>query len=144
MFENVNITTNGGGVDIRGTSVFNSGSVTVNSTSTSTRHLFYVGAKDGEAKGHLTINGGEFKLNPTNLTRKGYYICADGEGAKVIVNGGSFDKPSTRPVYEAGIGELSGGEVIIYGGTFAFDPISWVAEGYEAVLVDGLWTVSAK
>jgi len=139
-FNNVDVVTKGGGVNVWGTAVFNSGTVTTNSMSTSSRHVFYVAGGEG-ATGHLTINDGEFIFSPTNLTRKGSYICADGADATVIVNGGTFHKPSTRT---APIQALKGATVTIYGGTFAFDPSGFVADGYEAVEADGWWTVSAK
>ena len=144
VFDDVDLTTSGGGINIQGTAVFNSGSVVNDSTSPNPRHMFYVAARENVANGHLTINDGEFTFSPSNLTRKGYYICADGEGAVVIVNGGTFGKPSTRDNYKAGIGELNGGEVIIKGGTFGFDPTNWVADGYEAVQNGNTWTVVAK
>lgn len=144
VFDDVDLTTSGGGINIQGAAVFNSGSVVNDSTSTNPRHMFYVAARENVANGHLTINDGEFTFSPSNLTRKGYYICADGEGAVVIINGGTFGKPSTRDNYKAGIGELNGGEVIIKGGTFGFDPTNWVADGYEAVQNGNTWTVVAK
>lgn len=136
VYENVTATSTGGGVNVwQGEVVFKSGTITTNSTSTSARHMFYVadGAK-------LTIEDGEFFLNPTNRTRKGSYICAQ-ENATVIVNGGIFHLPSTRT---APIQALSGSTVLIYGGTFQFDPSAFVAEGYQAIESDGWWTVSAK
>lgn len=144
VFDDVDLTTSGGGINIQGAAVFNSGSVVNDSTSTNPRHMFYVAARENVANGHLTINDGEFTFSPSNLTRKGYYICADGEGAVVIVNGGTFGKPSTRDNYKAGIGELNGGEVIIKGGTFGFNPTNWVADGYKAVQNGNTWTVVAK
>ena len=137
VFNNVDFTSTGGGVNVwDGEAVFNSGVITTNSTSTSARHVFYV-AKNGK----LTINDGEFTFSPTNLTRKGSYICAQAN-AEVIVNGGTFHQPSTRT---APIQALDGATVTIYGGTFAFDPSAFVADGYEAVQgSDGYWTVSAE
>lgn len=136
IYENVTATSTGGGVNVwEGEAIFKSGTITTNSTSTSARHMFYVanGAK-------LTIEDGEFIFSPTNLTRKGSYICAH-VNAEVIVNGGTFHKPSTRT---APIQEIDGGTVTIYGGTFQFDPSAFVADGYEAVENSGWWTVSAK
>lgn len=134
VYENVTATSTGGGVNVwEGEALFKSGTITTNSTSTSARHMFYVanGAK-------LTIEDGEFFFSPTNLTRKGSYICAD-TNATVIVNGGIFHKPSTRT---APIQALNGSTVTIYGGTFYFDPSAFVAEGYEATKnSDGTWTV---
>ena len=136
VYENVTATSSGGGVNVwQGEAVFKSGTITTNSTSTSARHMFYIadGAK-------LTIEDGEFIFNPTNLTRKGSYICAQAN-AEVIVNGGTFHKPSTRT---APIQSLDGATVTIYGGKFQFDPSAFVADGYEAVEANGWWTVSAK
>jgi len=141
IYTDYNVTTTGGGLDIRGTAVFSNGSVTTNSTSTSGRHVFYVAAREGEADGHLTINGGEFIFSPSNLTRKGSYLYAD--GGTIIVNGGTFHKPSTRTDHPP-IKATNGGSVTIYGGTFAFDPSAFVADGYQAVESGGWWTVSAK
>ena len=135
VYENVDAISSGGGVNVwDGEAVFKSGSVTTNSTSTSARHVFYVAQG-----GTLTIEDGTFVFNPSNLTRKGSYLCAQGEGATIIVKGGSFDKPSTRtdPVQA-----LDGGKVIIMGGTFKWDPSAWVAEGYAATETDGVWTVA--
>lgn len=136
VFENVNVTSSGGGVNVwEGEAIFKSGSITTNSTSTSARHMFYAAAG---AK--LTIEDGDFIFNPTNLTRKGSYICAE-ENATVIVNGGTFHKPSTRT---APIQAVNGATVVIYGGTFQFDPSAFVAPGYVAVESNGWWTVSAQ
>ena len=142
VFENVDATSTGGGLDIRdGEAIFKSGSVTTNSTSTSSRHVFYVaGAK-------LTIENGDFTFNPTNLTRKGFYVCAE-KGAEVIIKGGNFDKPSTRSSssastnYKAGFYADSTSSITIYGGTFKFDPTNWVADGYMSTKnADGTYTV---
>ncbi len=131
VYENVTATSSGGGVNVhQGEAEFRSGTITTNSTSTSARHMFYVadGAK-------LTIEDGEFFFNPTNLTRKGSYICAQAN-ATVIVNGGTFHKPSTKT---APIQELDGATVLIYGGRFAFDPSEFVADGCEAIKGDDGW-----
>ncbi len=134
IYENVTATSSGGGVNVwEGEAIFKSGTITTNSTSTSPRHMFYVanGAK-------LTIEDGEFFFNPTNLTRKGSYICAEANST-VIVNGGIFHKPSTR--YEP-IRTTDGSTVLIYGGTFYFDPSAFVADGYTATQnADGTYTV---
>jgi hypothetical protein len=130
----------GGGVNIRGKAVFESGSIVIDTTTTNPRHVFYVSGLD-DANGHLVINDGDFTFNPKNLTRRGSYICAQGANATVIVNGGTFHKPSTRT---APIQALDGATVTIYGGTFQFDPSEFVAEGYEAVEAGGWWTVTAK
>lgn len=37
-----------------------------------------------------------------------------------------------------------GAQVIITGGTFGFDPTTWVADGYEATKNGTTWTVGPK
>lgn len=130
----VNVIANGGAVGAIGGSkvTFNSGSINVTSTTTNPRYLFYVEGNGSE----VTINGGDFSF--TSITLKRAYIYA-GAGTKVVVNGGNFGKASTR--YPAGI--LGEGEVVITGGTFKFDPSTWVAEGYQAIQNGDTWTVSA-
>ena len=88
----------------------------------------------------VVINDGTFSFSKT-LNQKRAYVYA-GEGTTVIINGGTFGPASTRSGYTAGI--LGDGEVIITGGTFGFDPSAWVAEGYEAVKTGSTWTVNAK
>ena len=68
------------------------------------------------------------------------FIYAD-SGVTVIVNGGNFGPASSRTGYTAGI--LGEGTVIIKGGTFGFDPSTWVAEGYVAVKDGSVWNVVA-
>ena len=137
IINDANIYSYGGGVGISGGSnvVFNGGSVYVDSTSTSGRYVFYLSGNST-----LTINDGNFSWDKNDNTRRAY-VYADA-GTKVTINGGTFGKASTRADYKAGI--LGTGEVIIYGGTFGFDPSKWVAEGYEAVKSGSTWTVQAK
>lgn len=138
VYENVSINSKGGGIGVidGAKATFNSGSVYVDSASTSARYLFYVVGNGSE----LTINDGEFSWDPYDNQKRAYiYVESD---ATVYVNGGTFGKASTRDGYTAGI--LGYGTVIITGGTFGFDPSKWVAEGYTATESDGIWTVSAK
>jgi hypothetical protein len=78
-------------------------------------------------------------LNTSKSTRRAYVYAE--ASAKVIINGGTFGKPSTRSDYKAGI--MGAGEVIIYGGTFGFDPSKWVAPGYFTVKEGANWVVKA-
>lgn len=135
IFNNFNLVSAGGGINIQdgGKAVFNSGSVAVNSTSTSGRYLFYAVGNGSE----ITINGGDFSFSST-LNQKRAYVYAN-VGTTVYINGGNFGKASTRSGYTAGI--LGEGTVIITGGTFKFDPSNWVADGYHAVLDNGVYTV---
>ena len=139
-YNNVTVNSAGGGVAAADGAevVFNSGSVAVNTTSTSGRYLFYA-VGEGTV---ITINGGDFAdFTETSQNQKRAYICAEA-GTTVYVNGGTFGKASTRSGYEAGI--KGTGTVIITGGTFGFDPTNWVAAGYEAVHNGTTWTVQAK
>ena len=135
-YENVNIDAAGGGIGATNGAevVFNSGSVNINTTSTSGRYLFYA---EGEGS-VITINGGTFDFNRTQNQKRAYIYA--GEGTTVYVTGGTFGKASTRSGYTAGI--LGTGDVIITGGTFGFDPSAWVADGYVATKDGTIWTVT--
>lgn len=137
-YNNVQLESNGGGVGaVDGSQVtFNSGSVYVDSPSTSGRYIFYA-AGSGTT---ITINDGNFSWDK-NDNQKRAYIYA-GEGTTVYVNGGTFGKASTRSGYTDGI--LGDGTVIITGGTFGFDPGKWVADGYTATKEGDNWTVAAN
>ena len=113
--------------------VFNSGSVDMNTTSTSGRYLFYVVGQDSK----LTINGGSFDWDRTQNQKRAYIYV--GAGATVEINGGTFGKASTRSGYTAGI--LGEGTVIIRGGTFGFDPAQWLAPGYKTIKNGANWVV---
>lgn len=128
----------GGGVAAADGAVvnFNSGSIDLNSKSTSGRYLFYA-VGEGTT---IVINGGDFDFDKTQ-NQKRAYIYAEA-GTTVIVNGGNFGKASTRSGYTEGI--LGKGKVLIYGGTFKFDPTNWVAPGYEAEKSGDTWTVGPK
>ena len=135
---NVDIKSKGGGVAVANGAkvVFNSGSVHVDTDSTSGRYCFYIEGAGSE----LTINDGEFSWDK-NDNQKRAYIYA-GADTTVYVKGGTFGPASKRSGYTAGI--LGSGTVIITGGTFGFDPSNWVADGYEAVKNGSTWTVQAK
>ena len=134
VYNNVNFDAAAGGIGIRDGAkvVFNSGKVNVGNANTSGRYCFYLAGAGSE----LTINGGNFSFS--NNANKRAYIYADA-GTTVYVNGGTFGKPSTRSDYKAGI--MGSGTVIITGGTFGFDPSSWVADGYVAIKNGTNWYV---
>ena len=132
------IASQGGGIGIaNGATVnFNSGELDINTTSTSERYLFYL-VGEGST---LTINGGKFDFNKTQNQKRAYIYVEPGTTA--YVKGGTFGKASTRSGYTAGI--LGPGTVIITGGTFGFDPTTWVADGYKAVKNGENWIVVAN
>ncbi len=134
-YNDVDITSAGGGIGARdGAQVtFNSGSVYVDTASTSGRYIFYA-----EGAGTvITINGGSFSWDPADNQKRAYiYASAD---TTVYVNGGTFGKASTRSGYTDGI--LGDGTVIITGGTFGFDPSKWVADGFQAMKDGANWVV---
>lgn len=135
-----NIVTTGAGFKVSGGAdiVFNSGNVQVNAdTNSGPRYVFYTHGQGTTT----TINGGTFSF--TNPTRRMVYICAD-EGAIVYVKGGEFGKPSTHGKKPSPIYTANNGQVIITGGTFGFDPTTWVADGYKAVKSGEKWYVVAN
>ncbi len=134
-YNNVNVTSAGGGIGARdGAQVtFNSGSVYVDSASTSGRYIFYT-----EGAGTvITINGGTFSWDKNDNQKRAYIYASD--ETTVYVNGGTFGKASTRSGYTDGI--LGSGTVIITGGTFGFDPSKWVADGFKAEKNGANWVV---
>jgi len=138
-FTDVTINSSGGGVGIvyGAKATFNSGSVYVDTASTSGRYLFYLEGPGSE----LTINGGKFSWDP-NDNQKRAYVYAD-SGTIVNITGGEFEEASTRGGYTDGL--LGEGTITITGGKFGFDPSKWVPEeGYDVVEVNGTWTVSQK
>ena len=139
-FNDANIVSGGAGINVQSGAdvVFNGGSIHINSdTNSGQRYIFYA-AQEGTT---VTINGGSFSFQ--NTSRQISYICAD-YNAKVYVTGGEFGAPCTHPRWKDNpIYTANGGEVIITGGTFGFDPTAWVAEGYKAVKSGDKWYVVA-
>lgn len=138
-YTNATINSNGGGVAaVNGAKVvFNSGVVNITATTTNPRYNFYAEGAGSE----IVINGGEFDFTAKNLKRA--YIYAS-DGTTVIVNGGTFGTPSTRSGYSAGILTGGTGKVIVAGGTFGFDPTTWVPAGYVVTKEGATWTVKAN
>lgn len=139
VLDNVDVNSAGGGIGAANGAevIFNSGSLEINTKSTSGRYLFYA---EGEGS-TITINGGNFDFNKTQNQKRAYVYA--GEGTTVYINGGTFGTASTRSGYTAGI--LGTGTVVITGGTFGFNPSNWVADGYVATLdsTTNTWTVAA-
>ena len=96
----------------------------------------------------VVINGGDFRFTG-GVGGSQRVLCAQ-DGATIIVNGGTFGKGTAKTSttwlweYDSNAADgVSAGEIIIYGGTFQFDPSACVADGYKAVKgSDGWWTVS--
>jgi predicted ribosomally synthesized peptide with SipW-like signal peptide len=131
-----------GGVNIQGGKVtINSGSYkfsgyydNVNKKWINGQSVYAVG-EDVE----VVINGGDFRF--TGGIGGNQRILVAQNGAKIIVNDGTFGKGNNKAA-ATWLWEY-GGDIIIYGGSFEFDPSACVAEGYQAVQgVDGWWTVS--
>lgn len=137
-YDNVEVVSNGGGIGVVAGAevVFNSGSIYVDTASTSGRYLFYA---EGEGS-VITINGGEFSWDPADNQKRAYVYA--GVGTTVNITGGTFGKASTRSGYTDGI--LGDGTVIITGGSFGFNPSRWVAPGYVATETAGVWTVTIQ
>ena len=143
-FNDVNIDSKVGGMAILdGANVtFNGNSVNITNSTTNPRYTFYVAGTGTE----VTINSGTFSFD---TAKKRAYIYAE-TGTTIYINGGNFGKASTRNDYNASTGEglnytlgiLGNGNVIIKGGTFGFNPTTWVASGYKVQdNLDGTYTV---
>lgn len=132
------LTAQRGGLNVQGGKVtVNSGSVTTTAYGTNIGYLVYAASLESA---EVTINGGDFRYEGSYYRHGVLYA---GQNATIIVNGGTFGKGGSNTAKTKWITEASGGDVIIYGGSFEFDPSAFVAEGYEAVKGnDGWWTVS--
>ena len=82
----------------------------------------------------ITIKGGTFK----NDRAKNSFFWAD-NNSTIYVEGGNFGGVAS----DKKVVLSNGGQVIITGGTFNFDPTAWVAEGYAATKNGSTWTVAA-
>jgi len=124
----------GGGVGVvNGAKVNFTGDVYVSTASTSGRYIFYLEGAGSE----LTINDGNYSWSTSDNQKRAYVYAS--AGTTVRIKGGNFGKASTRSGYTAGI--MGEGTVIITGGTFGFNPSTWVETGYKAVKVDNKWHV---
>lgn len=131
-----------GGVNIQG------GKVTINSGSYKFSGYYdnvqkkWINGQSVYAVGEdveVVINGGDFRF--TGGKGGNQRILVAQNGAKIIVNDGTFGKGNSKAA-ATWLWEY-GGDIIIYGGSFEFDPSACVAEGYQAVQgVDGWWNVS--
>lgn len=116
---------------------FNSGEVTlVTNNNTSQRYCFYAASPETV----ITIKDGTFTFEEIYKQRS--YACAV-NGATIKIEGGNFGPAPQHPRWKYPIYTADGGQVIITGGTFGFDPTEWVADGYVATQNDSTWTVAA-
>ena len=138
VLNDVQVKSANGAIGVTGGSelTLNDGYVEVDSKSTSGRYLFYIVDEGSVA----TINGGEFFFNKTQNQKRAYAYV--GEGATLYITGGTFGTASSRSGYTAGL--LGDGDIVITGGTFGFDPSTWVADGYKATKVNASWIVTPE
>ena len=135
VLENANI--NGGGINAwnGGKVTFNSGKLYNNNTNTSRYSIWAYG--EGSV---VTIKNGDFTWSKVNNR-----LAWVADGAVLKIEGGNFAVtgyiPST-PFANVGYQTNEGGQIIITGGTFGFDPSQWVADGYTATKNGNIWTVS--
>lgn len=146
---------------IRG-GVYNLGSLNIDGEDTSIfqhlsgKHAIYNYAAT------TTIDNGLFDSESGNEL-----IMADGENSVVIINGGTFDKTAKSWLFAAAtnknivfniyggtfrgyvnLPEMTvdtfrpyGDPILVYGGSFNFDPTNFLAEGYKAINTNGTWSV---
>lgn len=139
---NANMETEGFYVTFDSKVTFNGGDVVYKSSKNS-RNLFYVASND-DRTAVVEINGGNFSINTTHQPRV-QYVAAEGN-AIIVINGGNFANRGESG-YEPITATAKWGytpQVIIKGGTFAWDPSAYVAEGYVATKNGSKWTVSKQ
>lgn len=111
----------------------NNCNIKVTAATTSGRYCVYA-----VANAVIKVNGGKFELNLDDYKNRSYFYAAS--GAVIYIYDCECGPASTNtnypPLYEG-----DGGEIIVYGGTFGFNPTDWVADGYEAVQNGSTWTV---
>jgi hypothetical protein len=147
---NINLLAERGGLNVQGGKlIMNSGLVQFkgyydnDAKKWNNGYAVYAVGKDTE----VVINGGDFRFTGANGRQR--ILCAQ-DGAKIIVNGGTFGKGASGVSstwlweYDSNTAnDIPAGDIIIYGGSFEFDPSEFVAVGYQAVKgTDGWWTVS--
>ena len=113
-----------------GNSAFD-GNLTVNNTKVKADWSICIdGTQHVNKPSQMTINGGEYS---------GIIGSPSGYDYKsLIITGGTFTGNIVTNSFNG-----NGSKLVISGGTFNFNPISYVAEGYEAVPnTDSIWTVS--
>ena len=108
--------------------VFNSGIINHNPERTS-RYIFC--ARNAST---ITIKDGTFK----NDRERNAYFWAD--NSIIYVQGGDFGGVASKDKVVL----TNGGQLIITGGTFNFDPSAWVKDGYVATQSGSTWTVTAE
>lgn len=143
-----NVTSNHGAIALSGETA----SVTINNSNITTNgfggssHIFYLeggnltindgtytnngngdGTIFGGDAGTVTVNGGTFVLNG------GAYFALN-KGISLIINDGDFSDITNVIEW--------GGSMTISGGTFGFDPTTYLATGCTAAGANGVWTVN--
>ncbi len=88
----------------------------------------------------ITVKDGVFSV----AEKTDHFICAYGSGSVVTIEGGTWgttDQKCSDPIRA-----LESGIVNIVGGTFYFNPDTWVADGYESIKDESedVWVVSKK
>ena len=91
-------------------------------------------------KGTLTINGGTFNADTyTNCATRLLGFGADVDEMVATINGGTFNGAIALRNWSGS--DLNSKVYTIYGGTFSENPSEYLAQGYEAVENNGVWTV---
>ena len=144
--------------------IYNKGALTINNSTVyqhiSGRHAIYNWC------GSVVVNGGAFDSESGNEL-----ILAEGDDASVVINGGTFDKTAKSWLFGAATGKsitfvINGGTfngyvnlpentvdpirpygdpIVVNGGTFNFDPTTWITGNYVAIdNNNGTWTVKSE
>ena len=148
VVNNTHLTVNGGKFTVGGFTVKSNSTLILNNCSidlskngsTSGRYCVYL-----NSGGKVIVNGGSFKITRTN---KFSYICADGGNSRGFVL--YADCANAADQYnntwkELGMYENGTGDIIIYGGTYKFDPSKWISsQSTVSDPVNGVWTVTSN
>lgn len=128
-------TFNGGGFQVvydKAELVLNNCDINITSSNTSQRYCVYAAAN-----AVVTVNGGTLSFD---ASKKRSYFCAL-NNATIYVKDCICGAAPTHSSWKYPIYTSDGGQVIITGGTFGFDPTTWVADGYTATKSGTTWTV---
>ncbi len=110
------------------------------------KNAFAQGIQVGMVNGYsenvdVTINGGEIYLGSNDGGASYAFTAYKTDYAAFIMTGGTVSGTLTALSIDAWGKSVN---LTVSGGTFSVAPLDYVAEGYEAVEKDGIWTVVAK
>lgn len=110
-----------------GIAINNSGSATINGGKFASTYIVFMSSGEGT----MTITDAEVDVE----NGKVFYAATNGT---IIIEGGTYS--STGSVFSTN----QNGRIIVKGGSFSQDPTAYLADGYEAVEIDGMYVVKQR